>query len=770
VAEKKKRVENLLNILQKQTDDLFSTSYKSNNINGKMFDMVSTDINTVIQDSIRGDGNFHNISNTSKLYEKIINKIRRDGGDIGRKNILGYKDEDDNDIISMFNDPSMIGYLMESYSNTRWIRALDAEYDMVIKYMPKLHIALTLKKNCVLSADSFKKEFLNAALKNSIKIGDDVDNVKFNANFEYLKKKYNLEDKIDRWYDETSLYGECFIYIVPYNKAFKELLSRKGNSSYGLKESNVSLSKSGGIILEGKATPRKYKHKSVSISDTNGATSINITLDKKGLIEDSIMAVNKTINVLESSMCESVYESVLLENQDPNKKPETTEIKFNKTIGDTLEYEGDPLSSTDGFIDKDKQKVNTKTKVPGCVVTTLKRERVIPIYLDEDNCLGYYYIKISLDNMDNADTIQGYAAMTNTGIGNNNTFAQNDREINGDMMLRQISSQISQHIDANFINANQDLSNDIYSMLKYNDTYNNPNIVDMNVVFIPPEDIVHWRFNVDHNTNRGRSDLWNALIPAKMAIMLDTTTTIGAVTRGQDRRVYYVKNTVDTNVAKTLLNVVSQIKKGNFGIRQIESINNILGILGKFNDFVIPVGPSGDPPITFDIMQGQQFEFPTDLYQKLEENAVSSIGVPLEAVNGSSNMDFAIQYTMTNIRLLRDVIERQAKVQRFSEKIINKLYNCEFEDNAEIDITLPIPSFLVITQGTQLIQNTTGYIDALADMVMAGKPDEERNMFRQEMLFEMIPTYIDAGMIERVKNKIAIQTAIDKSMPEDEEQ
>ena len=255
-----------------------------------------------------------------------------------------------------------------------------------------------------------------------------------------------------------------------------------------------------------------------------------------------------------------------------------------------------------------------------------------------------------------------------------------------------------------------------------------------------------------------------------MAIMLDTTTTIGAVTRGQDRRVYYVKNTVDTNVAKTLLNVVSQIKKGNFGIRQIESINNILGILGKFNDFVIPVGPSGDPPITFDIMQGQQFEFPTDLYQKLEENAVSSIGVPLEAVNGSSNMDFAIQYTMTNIRLLRDVIERQAKVQRFSEKIINKLYNCEFEDNAEIDITLPIPSFLVITQGTQLIQNTTGYIDALADMVMAGKPDEERNMFRQEMLFEMIPTYIDAGMIERVKNKIAIQTAIDKSMPEDEEQ
>ena len=51
-------------------------------------------------------------------------------------------------------------------------------------------------------------------------------------------------------------------------------------------------------------------------------------------------------------------------------------------------------------------------------------------------------------------------------------------------------------------------------------------------------------------------------------------------------------------------------RKGNFGIRQMESVNNILNIVGKFNDFVIPVGPSGDSPVSFDILSGQQFDFP----------------------------------------------------------------------------------------------------------------------------------------------------------------
>ena len=187
-------------------------------------------------------------------------------------------------------------------------------------------------------------------------------------------------------------------------------------------------------------------------------------------------------------------------------------------------------------------------------------------------------------------------------------------------------------------------------MLKYNDKFNRlADTVEMNVTYIPPEDIIHIKFNEDPKTHRGRSDVWDGLIAAKMWIMMNSTTVIGNATRGQDKRVYYVKTMVETNVAKTLLNVVEQIKKGNFGIRQMESVNNILNIVGKFNDFVIPVGPSGDSPVSFDILSGQQFDFPTDAMDRLEESAIGPIGVPLEIVNSAMNMDFAIRYTMTMV-------------------------------------------------------------------------------------------------------------------------
>ena len=221
---------------------------------------------------------------------------------------------------------------------------------------------------------------------------------------------------------------------------------------------------------------------------------------------------------------------------------------------------------------------------------------------------------------------------------------------------------------------------------------------------------------------------------------------------------------VETNVAKTLLNVVSQIKKGNFGMRQMESINNILNIVGKFNDFVIPVGPSGDQPVTFDIMQGQSFEMPTDLMNQLEESAISSTGVPLEIVNSSLNMDFAIRYTMTNGRLLRDIIARQASYSKPLSILYSKIYNCEFNEHMDIKIKLPMPSFLLTTQGSQLIQNTTQYIDAIADAIIGNtKDDNYKAMFKKKMLYNYLPGYIESDMIDEIIKEVEIELSIDKS-------
>ena len=137
--------------------------------------------------------------------------------------------------------------------------------------------------------------------------------------------------------------------------------------------------------------------------------------------------------------------------------------------------------------------------------------------------------------------------------------------------------------------------------LKYNDAVKNGEKASFRVSFIPPDDIEHIFFRQNPITHRGISDLQRAVTPGMLYILLYLTDIIGKISRSNDKRVYYVKQNVETNVAKTMMNVVQQIKKGNMGMRQIESMNNILNIVGKYNDYIIPLGPSGDPPIQFEV-------------------------------------------------------------------------------------------------------------------------------------------------------------------------
>lgn len=740
-----KKIGKLLDMLDKETEDLFSSTYHSSGLNKKLFNQVSDELTTSIQNAIKNDSNYSDISNTTRLYEKLFNKT---GGVIGSQNVFMSTNGKPTGITDIFNDNRLMANLMETYANTKWIKVLDDEIDMCVKYMPKLQIALNIRKNNVLCSDSFSRSFINVSLDNAINIDN---NDKFTANSKYILEEYEFEKKCEEWYDLASKYGEAFVYVVPYKKALSELLARKRNTNYAITETT---------ILEGGKLGKDIRPKvnsEITKSEIGKDACIKLTLNKTCILTDSVEAIHEASKKLQSYMCKSIYTEMLSEASGDKT------IKLDKTIDDQLTYDDDSAAATDGLVGA-KQQSEEKVKTPGCVLKTIDHGRILPMYI-EDICLGYYNVNLSYDNLVDVNTSavsNGYNSITSMF---NNTNTENDTET-GDRMLKYISGKIAESIDAAFINANQDLRKEIYMMLKYNDKFNQvANTVDMNVTFIPAEDIVHIKFNEDPKTHRGRSDLWDGLIAAKMWIMINSTSVIGNVTRGQDKRVYYVKTMVESNVAKTLLNVVSQIKKGNFGLRQMESINNILNIVGKFNDFVIPVGPSGDSPVTFDIMQGQQFELPTELMNNLEDSAVSCI-CPLEIVNSSMNMDFAIRYTMTNDKLLRDALKRQNYICKPFSKIFTKLYNCEFNDNVTCKVTLPPPVFLMITQGSQMIQNAVQYIDSLADVEMQGKDDDDRNMFRQDMLHHYLPSYIDTDLINKVKKEIEIKKNIKKTEDE----
>lgn len=188
-------------------------------------------------------------------------------------------------------------------------------------------------------------------------------------------------------------------------------------------------------------------------------------------------------------------------------------------------------------------------------------------------------------------------------------------------------------------------------------------------------------------------------------------------------------------------------------MRQIESMNNILNIVGKYNDFIIPVGPSGESPIDFQVMQGQDVQTPTDLMQQQEESAVNTV-MPYELVNATLQQDFATRYSMSNTRFLRNILTRQRKVQNIFTDIYTPLYNYNYDANfPEIKVILPPPLFLIMQNNSNLIDNMSAMADKIADFEITGedeKNDAIKAEFKKLYLRKNLSTYLKYDIIDRL--------------------
>ena len=340
---------------------------------------------------------------------------------------------------------------------------------------------------------------------------------------------------------------------------------------------------------------------------------------------------------------------------------------------------------------------------------------------------------------------------SNSILSTNSMMDQTQKQNN---IIRYLSNQISNLIDAKFINTNQDLRQEIYTILKYNQDNNSSKMNKIRVTFIPPDDMEHVYFKMNKDTHRGISDLDKSMFPGTLFSSMYITHCIWNMTRAQDKRVYYVNQNVDTNISKTLLNTINQIKKGNFGIRQIENINHILNITGMFNDYIIPRGPGGNTPIDFEVMQGQSVEYQTELMTMLEEAAVNACEVPMEMIQMRNSVDYASQLTMSSSKFLRKVYNRQSKFQKNLTRIINNIYNNEFDDNITLNVMLPPPMFLNLTNTNQMMTNVNEYSQSVAQLIL--DPDEEEPV-KNEVIREVnkfhLGTYINLPELEEIAHR-----------------
>lgn len=753
----------LSDTVQNSLDNLYSKTYYSQPSNKQDLDSIKNKLDSSIDNIVSVNMNNTGKGTMSTLYSRMQQNAPKFGG---------TNDENGKKLEELINDNQVIeSGLMGFINNTTTVFDYDNKIDTILKYMPRLQEALDTRKDNVLSADHFSKDFINITSSN---ISNDSET--YNEHIKFIKETYKVQELTDEIYENASKYGEAFVYIVPYKKAVARLLRQKNNVRADLNIKEGSILTESGDVLSMDKLPNNISEDSfhelgldnIELECSTGC--INSVVENVMKFEKVSRSLNEMSLNYESA---NFSEETILESAENIR--DVVKGRFDKTIKDDLSFEGFDDRGQDGLVDRDKTKRKTKDdkfiNVPGTIVKLLERKHVIPIYIEE-YCFGYYYIEVDgpynpvgdYDKMqDPTMSLKG----SNSILSTNSMMDQSQKQNN---IIRYISNQISNFIDAKFINANQDLRNEIYTVLKYNYDNNSSHMNKIRVTFIPPDDMEHVYFNMNKDTHRGISDLNKAMFPATIYSAMYITHAIWNMTRAQDKRVYYVNQTVDTNISKTLLNTINQIKKGNFGIRQIENINHILNITGMFNDYIIPRSPGGQAPIDFEVMQGQQVEWQNEFMTSLEEMAVNSTDVPMEMIQMRNSVDYSSQLTMSSSKFLRKVYNRQSKFQSNLTRIFNKIYNNEFDDNIQLSVVLPPPMFLNITNTNQMMTNVNEYSQSVAQLIL--DPDEEESI-KNEVIREInkfnLGSYLNIPELEDIAHKAKQHVAADTNNEEDSE-
>lgn len=778
-----RRIAAIMQGVSDNVDGLYRNTYMANPQSSKDIKDLTARINDNIDNIVNRNMDIYGMPSVSKLYSRIAasNKSEKDITD---------------SLETVFDNGLMTDDLYGMFMSNRYLKELDNEIDTVCKYMPKLEEALQVQKDCVLSADHFSKDFLNL-----IPIGvTDTTTSAFNERIADLKRKYKLPQLVEEIYEDISKYGEKFIYRVPLSVAIGRLLTTKPDTQLiapsSLKEGvDEQQSDSDFFLFTMKESTSEFidittnahiqQESAVIISEAVTTTSgkSNAAPDGK-LVTSPILNKNESFNIAVEICRSNIIESAVRNTQSGIKKRERLSENslvqteqaakfFSEADNSNMEAKGNinigadrkdtRIIANDGLV-TGKRLEPVKVRAPGCVIKKLPRDHVVPIYI-EDLCMGYYFFE--LRTMDDSESFMGFKnilgdPLTNMRGDHRTAFNTVDNQ-RQDQTIKYVAGQLSKFIDKQFVNSNQDIAKEIYMILKYNDLFNTPSIDRIKVTFVPPEDMVHFYFRQDPITHRGISDLDKALIPGKIYSSLYITTSIGTLTRGQDKRVYYVKQTVDTNIAQTLLNTISQIKQGNFGIRQFQNINNILNITGRFNDFVIPTSASGEAPIQFEIMPGQNIETPTELMDALEEMAVNSTGIPIEIIQARQSVDYAMQLTMSSSKVLRFCYKRQELYQDLLREFLVPVYNYEYNESIDMRVTLPPPTFINITNTNQLVDNTRNFVQSLVDVEMADEEDEKlKATYSRELFKYYLGTHLNTAAHKDILDRAKMLTEANK--------
>ena len=615
-----------------------------------------------------------------------------------------------NDIFE--NDTAgLFQFFQQRYQNRN---LLFEDLEMITSQLFELDEAVLTTRDAIVTSDD-----LSCTISRTLKFHDvsQVDNeqaITATKTIEDLERKLRLLTKLKNLVIPNTLkFGSYFTYVCPYSKLFQDHYDRKMKNpvDYNLRES---------------VTEAFVKDMKDSLADKK----LNINMTNKALepiLKDylgNISVVNEAVSI------------PLLEGVDVGGMYNDEEFAAKRKAG--MKNIEKPISP-DGTFDKTNVKDGLFADQIGCYIKYIDPRKIIPIKI-LDTVIGYYYIhenNFQINKSPFSTTIR--VTSMQSGVPN-----QNSEDVES-MFLSKITDAIVKAFDKPFLEKNQQFKDMILNALMYNDLYRK----NIQFQFIPAEYVTEFKVNEDPEGN-GQSILTKALFYAKLYLALLIFKMVSIVTRSNDQRIYYVKNSgIDQNITNKVQEVARAIKGRQINFMDLLNYNSIISKIGAFKEIFIPVGRSGEHGIDFDTLAGQDVPLNTDLMEMLRTNMINGTGVPSVIMNYINEADYAKTLVMANSKFVGRVVSFQLDLNGPTTefyKLIIKHSNCGIDESIldSFEFVYNAPKTLNNMNLGDMVANVDQIINLAIKAATGENADQSNNnnQIKDEMYNTLIRQYL----------------------------
>lgn len=616
-----KSAKSLQGVFRGMVDAISMNVFQTSRTNSNQLTKIDKDISDIIGDELN---NVENVTGPemSTFLVKLFNQQDNQGNPytMGKNE---YKT-----LADIFGDENngLFQYFEDRYRNKNML------YDdlaTVATQLFELDEAIMATRDAIVTSDDLSVDISRTLqFKGS---ENDPTVTSYNEAITKLEDKLGLAKKIKNIIiPQTLTYGSYYVYVCPYSSLFEEHYRAKlknpdkfgannsANTNTDVRESLVThtLSESVDesfvksfdkfIVNENASSDGPYQRLGTSSSKPNNDG-----------IKDAINYYCKDIEIYND--CHSIP---FLEGVDVTGI--LTDDEFRKVA--TNAAKGDTNAYADGTVNVDKKVDGLFDNETGCYIKYIDPRKIIPIKI-LDEVIGYYYIH-DLE-------FQTTKAPFSTSIQITNTVSPNRSAEIESVFLNGVVDRIIKSFDKKFIEENKAFKDLIVNALQYNDLYRR----QVKFQFIPREYIVEFKINEDENGD-GQSMLSKSLFYAKLYLSLLVFKMVSIITRSNDTRVYYVKNSgIDADVDNAVQDTARRMKERQINFMDLLNYNSIISKIGAYKDVYMPVGRSGERGIEFDVIAGQDVQLNTDLMEMLHTNMLNSSGVPSVIMNYVNEAD-----------------------------------------------------------------------------------------------------------------------------------